>query len=142
MHYYALGLKRLFDFVNRFPRWMLMIASGAVASVVMRLLHSNPAAEVPTQPQAEAEAKGGGSMGNGAGVEVRRWWQDVGHEGRDGSWVVNVKENWERRCQKLERGWCVKERWRKVHPDLASRLATVTTHDLRVALPISAISLP
>ena len=102
---------------------------------VMRRLHS-------AGPQAEAEAKGGGSMGNGAGVEVRRWWQDVGHEGRDGSWVVNVKENWERRCRKLERGWCVKERWRKVHPDLASRLATVTTHDLRVALPISAISLP
>ncbi|KAI0660703.1 hypothetical protein C8Q70DRAFT_912511 [Cubamyces menziesii] len=57
MHYYALGLKRLFDFVNRFPRWMLMIASGAVASVVMRLLHSNPAAEVPTQPVAEPKDK-------------------------------------------------------------------------------------
>ncbi|KAH9899566.1 hypothetical protein C8Q73DRAFT_753948 [Cubamyces lactineus] len=53
MHYYALGLKRVFDFVNRFPRWMLMIASGAVASVVMRLLHSNPAAEVPPQLQPE-----------------------------------------------------------------------------------------
>ena len=34
-----------------------MIASGAVASVVMRLLHSNPAAEVPTQPVAEPKDK-------------------------------------------------------------------------------------
>ncbi|KAI0677258.1 hypothetical protein C8Q78DRAFT_960338 [Trametes maxima] len=47
LHYYAVALTYIFNFVNRFPRWMLMIASGAVASLVMRLLHKNPEAPVP-----------------------------------------------------------------------------------------------
>ncbi|KAI0832722.1 hypothetical protein BC628DRAFT_1309294 [Trametes gibbosa] len=51
LHYYALGLTHVFNFVNRFPRWMLMIASGAIASLVMRILHRNPTAAVP--PKAE-----------------------------------------------------------------------------------------
>ncbi|KAI0638475.1 hypothetical protein C8Q77DRAFT_1091318 [Trametes polyzona] len=51
LHYYGIGLMHVFNFVNRFPRWVLMIASGMVASVVMRLLHRNPAAEVPRKPQ-------------------------------------------------------------------------------------------
>ena len=42
LHYYALGLKKGFDFINRVPRFVLMIASGAVASFVMRLLHKAP----------------------------------------------------------------------------------------------------
>ncbi|KAI0650445.1 hypothetical protein C8Q79DRAFT_902407 [Trametes meyenii] len=47
LHYYAVALTYIFNFVNRFPRWMLMIASGAVASFVMRLLHKNPEAPTP-----------------------------------------------------------------------------------------------
>ncbi|KAI9064816.1 hypothetical protein FKP32DRAFT_1591048 [Trametes sanguinea] len=59
LHYYALAMKRTFDFVNRFPRWVLMIASGGIASVVMRLLHRNPGAEAapaPAPAPAEKEA--------------------------------------------------------------------------------------
>ena len=39
MHYYAYALQRIFQIVDRTPRIVLMIASGAVASLVMRLLH-------------------------------------------------------------------------------------------------------
>ncbi|KAI0353134.1 hypothetical protein OH77DRAFT_1459171 [Trametes cingulata] len=42
LHYYAVAMTRMYNFVNRFPRWVLMIASGMVASVVMRILHRNP----------------------------------------------------------------------------------------------------
>lgn len=48
LHYYAFGLMHAFNFVNRFPRWMLMIGSGMIASLVMRLLHKSPAE--PTKP--------------------------------------------------------------------------------------------
>ncbi|KAI0776166.1 hypothetical protein BD413DRAFT_708756 [Trametes elegans] len=66
LHYYALGLTRVFNFLNRFPRWILMIASGAFASLVMRLLHRNPspaadagagAVQKRTAEEKEAKAK-------------------------------------------------------------------------------------
>ncbi|KAH9855055.1 hypothetical protein C2E23DRAFT_725470 [Lenzites betulinus] len=55
LHYYAFGLMRVFNFVNRFPRWVLMIASGMIASLVMRLLHRNEKPAAETKP-VEAES--------------------------------------------------------------------------------------
>ncbi|KAI9000735.1 hypothetical protein BD414DRAFT_404025 [Trametes punicea] len=57
LHYFAVGMKRMYDFVNRFPRWMLMIGSGMIASVVMRILHRNPAAAVPAPEQKATKAE-------------------------------------------------------------------------------------
>ncbi|KAI0375945.1 hypothetical protein BV20DRAFT_960014 [Pilatotrama ljubarskyi] len=56
LHYYALATTRMFNFVNRFPRWVLMIASGMIASVVMRILHRDPKPKVqPVTKPAEKE---------------------------------------------------------------------------------------
>ena len=50
MHYYAYGMQRFFQIVDRVPRFLLMIISGAIASFVMRLLHKPPP-EGPKTPQ-------------------------------------------------------------------------------------------
>ena len=39
MHYYAYALQRAFSILDRTPRFVIMIISGAVASIAMRLLH-------------------------------------------------------------------------------------------------------
>ncbi|OBZ70492.1 hypothetical protein A0H81_09661 [Grifola frondosa] len=49
LHYYALVLKAIYDVVVRVPRWLLMILSGGLASVVMRLIHRNPETGLPVQ---------------------------------------------------------------------------------------------
>ncbi|RDX53802.1 hypothetical protein OH76DRAFT_1398941 [Lentinus brumalis] len=64
LHYYALGLKKVFDFISRVPRFVLMIGSGAVASFFMRILHrSSPetpaAAHVPAAPSADSVSETG-----------------------------------------------------------------------------------
>ncbi|OCH94286.1 hypothetical protein OBBRIDRAFT_747942 [Obba rivulosa] len=46
LHYYGLLLKTVYDVLVRVPKWLLMIGTGAVASVVMRLMHRDP----PKQP--------------------------------------------------------------------------------------------
>ena len=56
MHYYAYGMQRFFQIVDRVPRFLLMIVSGAVASLVMRLLHKPPPEGVKTQPQPKPAA--------------------------------------------------------------------------------------
>ena len=53
MHYYAYALQRIFQIVDRTPRIVLMIASGAVASLVMRLLHKPPPEGAPGPQQAQ-----------------------------------------------------------------------------------------
>ena len=52
MHYYAYALQRIFQIVDRMPRILLMILSGALGSIVMRLLHKPP----PSGP-AQAQPK-------------------------------------------------------------------------------------
>ncbi|KAI0722377.1 hypothetical protein C8T65DRAFT_799380 [Cerioporus squamosus] len=64
LHYYALGLKKVFDFISRVPRFVLMIGSGAVASFVMRLLHRAPSetpatAPAPAAPSADSKSETG-----------------------------------------------------------------------------------
>lgn len=54
MHYLALGFKRIYEFLILFPRWVLMIASGAVANIVMKAMHSNAGTD---QPQPKPVAK-------------------------------------------------------------------------------------
>ena len=52
MHYYAYALQRAFSILDRTPRFVIMIISGAVASLAMRLLHKPP----PSGP-AQAQPK-------------------------------------------------------------------------------------
>lgn len=47
MHYFAIGLQYIYDVSILVPRWMLMLATGGVASLIMRLMHRNPEAEAP-----------------------------------------------------------------------------------------------
>ena len=54
MHYLALGFKRVYEFLILFPRWVLMIASGAVANLVMKAMHSSAGTD---RPQAKPAAK-------------------------------------------------------------------------------------
>ena len=54
MHYLALTFKRVYEFLILFPRWVLMIASGAVANLVMKAMHSNAGTDRP-QPRAAAQ---------------------------------------------------------------------------------------
>ena len=54
MHYYAYALQRAFSILDRTPRFVIMIISGAVASLAMRLLHK-PAPEGAAKPQPEAQ---------------------------------------------------------------------------------------
>ncbi|KAI0722677.1 hypothetical protein C8Q76DRAFT_782865 [Earliella scabrosa] len=71
LHYFAFALMKVYNVVNRMPRFVLMIVSGAVASFVMRLLHRAP----PTPPAgANAQAPTASSVsaksetGTGASV--------------------------------------------------------------------------
>ncbi|EMD40531.1 hypothetical protein CERSUDRAFT_130463 [Gelatoporia subvermispora B] len=55
LHYYGLTLKAIYDFLVRVPKWLLMIGTGAAASVVMRLMHRgspNPPAQTAPAPSA------------------------------------------------------------------------------------------
>ncbi|TCD68480.1 hypothetical protein EIP91_010655 [Steccherinum ochraceum] len=56
LHYFAFGLQHLYFYLVKLPRWVLMIASGAVATLVMRLMHRNPESEVP-KPEEKTEEK-------------------------------------------------------------------------------------
>ncbi|KAI0080869.1 hypothetical protein K474DRAFT_1657374 [Panus rudis PR-1116 ss-1] len=51
MHYYALAAQKVYNTMVVIPKWAMMILSGAIASVVMRLLHRDP---VP-QPQPKSQ---------------------------------------------------------------------------------------
>jgi hypothetical protein len=42
MHYWALGQRIVYDYVSRVPKVLLMLITGALGSLVMRLLHRNP----------------------------------------------------------------------------------------------------
>lgn len=55
LHYFAYALMRIYNVVARLPRFVLMIVTGAVASVVMRFLHSSsPKPAGAQQPAAAA----------------------------------------------------------------------------------------
>lgn len=54
MHYLALTFKRVYEFLILFPRWVLMIASGAVANLVMKAMHSSAGTDRP-QPRAAGQ---------------------------------------------------------------------------------------
>ncbi len=66
LHYFAYALMRIYNVVARLPRFVLMIVTGAVASVVMRFLHSSspkpagaqqPAAANGAAPSAKSETE-------------------------------------------------------------------------------------
>ncbi|KAI0797113.1 hypothetical protein C8Q75DRAFT_743507 [Abortiporus biennis] len=57
MHYFAVFLTKLYNVMVVIPKWLLMIISGAVASLVMRLMHSNPESELPKPTQTVEENK-------------------------------------------------------------------------------------
>ena len=71
LHYFAFALMKIYNVVNRMPRFVLMIVSGAVASFVMRLLHRAPptppagaSAQAPTASSVSAKSE----TGTGASV--------------------------------------------------------------------------
>ncbi|PIL37411.1 hypothetical protein GSI_01105 [Ganoderma sinense ZZ0214-1] len=59
LEYYALAMMHVFNVLNRIPRFLLMIASGGVASIVMRFLHKPQPqdANKKKQPQPTATPK-------------------------------------------------------------------------------------
>ena len=56
MHYWALSQRKLYDYVSRVPKFLLMIITGALGSLLMRLLHRNPEGE-KQKPESKAKAK-------------------------------------------------------------------------------------
>lgn len=83
MHYFALGLKAVYDQVIKVPKFLLMIGTGLLGSLVMRLMHWAPAktdepkdkpapkrkapapetAAVPTPPATPKKTPGKGKKG-------------------------------------------------------------------------------
>lgn len=60
LEYYALAMMHIFNVLNRIPRFLLMIASGGVASIVMRFLHKpqpQDANKKQEQPQPGSTSK-------------------------------------------------------------------------------------
>jgi len=57
MHYWAIALRKIYDVAIVIPRWVMMLISGGIASVVMRFLHRNPAAGVAYEDQKKEEDK-------------------------------------------------------------------------------------
>lgn len=59
LEYYAIAMMHIFNLINRVPRFLLMIASGGVASIVMRILHRPQPkdANKKKQPQSGATPK-------------------------------------------------------------------------------------
>ncbi|PCH40984.1 hypothetical protein WOLCODRAFT_131634 [Wolfiporia cocos MD-104 SS10] len=57
MHYFAVTLRAIYEFLLRFPRWLLMIASGGIAQVVMRFLHKSAGTDRPQRPTPRPPAK-------------------------------------------------------------------------------------
>ncbi|OSX59329.1 hypothetical protein POSPLADRAFT_1035645 [Postia placenta MAD-698-R-SB12] len=55
MHYYALSLRWVYDFLMKFPRWVLMIASAGIANLVMKFMHSNAGTDRPQPRPVEPE---------------------------------------------------------------------------------------
>ncbi|KAH9948791.1 hypothetical protein B0H21DRAFT_689421 [Amylocystis lapponica] len=51
MHYFAFAMTKSYEYLVRVPRWVLMLASGGVANLIMRYIHRNDAA--PTEPVIE-----------------------------------------------------------------------------------------
>ncbi|KAI1796105.1 hypothetical protein LXA43DRAFT_653292 [Ganoderma leucocontextum] len=59
LEYYALAMTHIFNVLNRIPRFLLMIVSGGVASIVMRFLHKPQpqGTNKQQQPQPESTSK-------------------------------------------------------------------------------------
>jgi len=58
MHYIALGMRKVYDILIVVPRWIMMLMSGAVASLFMRVLHRNPeAGATPENDDKKKETK-------------------------------------------------------------------------------------
>ncbi|TFY67663.1 hypothetical protein EVJ58_g1493 [Rhodofomes roseus] len=55
LHYFSLALKYFYETLIIFPRWVLMIASGGIANIVMKAMHSNAGTDQPP-PRVEREA--------------------------------------------------------------------------------------
>ncbi|KZT71625.1 hypothetical protein DAEQUDRAFT_763840 [Daedalea quercina L-15889] len=54
IHYFSLALKRSYEFLILFPRWVLMLASGVIANIVMKVMHSSAGTDQP-QPRPVAQ---------------------------------------------------------------------------------------
>ncbi|KAF7332637.1 hypothetical protein MKEN_00146500 [Mycena kentingensis (nom. inval.)] len=49
MHYFAIALQKIYDITIRVPRWVLILVSGSLASVVLNLFHGfGPKPKVPS----------------------------------------------------------------------------------------------
>ncbi|KAI0691380.1 hypothetical protein BC835DRAFT_1547400 [Cytidiella melzeri] len=86
LHYFALGLRKLYDLIVPIPKFLLMIISGALGSLVMGLLHNSskkkeepktkqkrttavaekPAAPTPTTSSPASPKKGSGKAKKGS----------------------------------------------------------------------------
>ncbi|THG98089.1 hypothetical protein EW026_g4030 [Hermanssonia centrifuga] len=52
IHYFALGMKKMYDTIVRIPRFLLMVITGALGSLVMKLMH-RPPPETANKPEPE-----------------------------------------------------------------------------------------
>lgn len=56
MHYLAQGMRTAYDFTSRVPKFVLMIMTGALGSLIMRLLHRPPKAKPATAAKPKPKA--------------------------------------------------------------------------------------
>ncbi len=56
LEYYALAMMHIFNIISRVPRFLLMIASGGLASIVMRLLHKSQPQDANKKKQVQPGA--------------------------------------------------------------------------------------
>ena len=57
LHYFALAMQKGYNLMIRVPKFVLMIITGALGSVIMGLLHrGKPAAKAPAKPAPKTPA--------------------------------------------------------------------------------------
>ena len=57
LHYFALALKAIYDQMVRVPKFLLMVGTGLLGSLVMRLMHRTPLAPAGASEKKPEERK-------------------------------------------------------------------------------------
>jgi len=56
LDFFAIWLTKFYNTVTLIPRWLLVVGSGTVGSIIINILHRNPKPPVGTQPQSKSTA--------------------------------------------------------------------------------------
>lgn len=50
MDWFAVGFQKFYDYTTTIPRWLFLVITGTLGSVLLNLMHSKPKAQAP-KPQ-------------------------------------------------------------------------------------------